>query len=426
MPLTNAQLHLQALVAEYPLPEPSEEMLQKTRTDLGLTSQELRLGYRDRVQHLLAELQAALPPIAQRLLSEGRLVVGELGADTPNAHVTRLDGDQFVVVLHSGLFAFLYRIARPLVSAVFRSVGGAQAGIETPELTRVIAEVLWWQQQTGGYFGPEYSISPEHKYVANVLAMRAERFLLAHEIGHVLLAIGETTEEELDHPLDDSKEEHFADQLALAWTVRANMEAEEKSDQMWLTLTYAGAELALQIWQLMEEIGISFVDGIHPPASQRIELLRQSLREWCATEDDFEAVIAPAKVIERAFGEVGQIILNPGCHAANFAAQADSLVRELRGLLAECSKEVTPDYTTFYAQAPALLVRGFPESVLQHVFAEVIGDFEEDVSRNFPSVDKVVAWKRFSQYKLLFGLVEHMPEPLKSVYGATFDRLRGS
>ncbi|MXN80135.1 hypothetical protein GR157_36155 [Burkholderia sp. 4701] len=421
---TAAQTYLQALVEQHPLRNLPADLTQAVTGDLCVPPQKLHLDLRDRVLDLLSELQSSLPPIVQQLLRDGHLVVGEIGADVPNAHVTRLDGDQFVVVLHSGLFAFLYRVARPLASAVFRSTADAGAGIDTPELARIIAEVFWWQQETGDSFGPEYEVTLGQKQLANILAMRAERFLLAHELGHVLFAMGMMSEVELAERLGDSMEEHFADVTALYLSLNACNEGGGGADQMWLTLTYAGAELALQIWGVMQQIGLDFVDGVHPPALQRIAALRSSLREWCETDETFEAIAMAAKVIERTFHEVGQIIVQPGDHAATFETEADSLVVEFRRLLDSCSNALVPDYSTFYTEAPALLSRGYPESVLQRVFVDVVDGFKEAMSQDLGGTDKAEVIKRFSQYKLLFGLAEHMPAPAKLVYQAALDRIK--
>lgn len=422
--LTAAQTYLQTLVEQHPLPSQPAGQIQALMGELGVPAQELNLDLRDRVRVLLDELKSSLPTITQQLLRDDHLVVGEIGVDSPNAHVTRLNGNQFVIVLHSGLFAFLYRIARPLASAVFRSTETTEAGIDTPELARVIAEIFWWQQKTGDSFGPEYEVTFEQKQLASILSMRAERFLLAHELGHILFAMEIAPEAELTEHLDDSMEEHLADVAALNLSLNACMSESQEADPMWLMLTYAGAELALQIWGLMERIGLEFVDGNHPSAAQRINVLRRSLRESCETAEIFESVTMGAKVIERAFNEVGQIIEQPGEHLANFEAEAASLVGEFNHLLDKCSKERIPDYSTFYKEAPALLSRGYPESVLHRIFVKVVGGFKQTMSQNLEDTAKTEAIKRFSQYKLLFGLANNLPEPAKSVYEAALDSIR--
>lgn len=418
---TDAQAYFQALLEQHPVREVPPHVATAVMDELGIPKEKRNLHWRHRVPDLLKGLEGSLPPVAQQLLREGRLVVGEIGADTPNGCVTPLADDQFVIVLHSGLFAFLYRIARPLASAVFRSSEDPGAGIDIVQLARIVAEVFWWLQRTGGSLGPEYDVTFEQKHIANILATGAERFVLAHELGHVLMAL------EVSSGLDaikPSEEEQFVDTAALFWILNACIRAGGKVGGMEIALAYAGAELALQIWNVMERIGLHFVDGVHPPASERIAELRRSLRGWCETDKTFEAIIVAAKVIERAFNEVGQIILKPDDRVVTYRREAESLVAELKDLLDRCSKGRIPDYSTFYEQAPALLARGYPELVLERVVVDVVDGFKEMVPEAPGEHDGAEVMKRFSQFKLLFGLTAHLPEPAKSLYERALERIR--
>ncbi|MDY0977785.1 hypothetical protein SOM61_22740 [Massilia sp. CFBP9012] len=419
MMATPAQLYFEELVKEHPLPEISIADVEPLCTEIGVQV-DRNVLCRDRVGELLAELEPFLPLTVQKMLHDGRLVAGEIGKDAPNAHVIELDNQQYVVVLHSGLFEFLYRIARPLASAVFRSSDDQQdqQGIDFPELARVVAEAFWWLKQTGSSFGPEYPIAVEQKILASLVATNAERFLLAHEIGHVIFALGKDQSGVADQ-FTDADEEHFADHLALQFTLSAGMEDAKRNDAMSLMLTYAGAELALQIWGVMEQIGLLFVDGVHPPTSERIAMLRRSLRDQCESEQIFDSIVMPAVVIERAFNEVAQIIVSPGTHAPIYEAQAASLLNDLERLLETCADNPIPDYYSFYTEMPALLSHGYPEVVLIQVFSKVAENFSELCREGKQIADQTDAIKRLNRYKLLLGLSENLPEPAKSLYGAS-------
>jgi hypothetical protein len=422
---TTAQTYFRTLVERFPLEDPSPDKLGDLLNVLegSSLSQLSELEIDSRVSMLMDELSASLPAVAHQLLRDGHLVVGELGIEAPNAQLVQLDTDQFVVVLHSGLFAFLYRIARPLASAVFRPTADQGEGIDFPQFARIIAEVFWWMDATGATYGPgEYAITSEQKHLANILAMRAERFLLAHELGHVLFAKqqADSADPEL---FDGSMEEYIADATALGLTLNACVEEDGTFDPMQLMLTYAGAELSLQIWGAATQIGIDFVDSVHPPSNQRIAALRAILREWCGSEQQFKQTVMAAEVIGKAFSEVSQIINQPSSHAATFEREAGTLLDEFTDLLEQCSKERVPDYVTFYTSAPALLDRGYPESILNRVFVMVVERFNEAMRQLPGQADKAETIKRFSQYKLLFGLTERMPQPAKSLYDMALTRL---
>ncbi|MBR7955345.1 hypothetical protein KDW78_15810 [Burkholderia cenocepacia] len=425
MTKTTAQQYLEALLTQHPLPELPPERIPIVTQDLGATASDVVSDLRSRVPELMHDLEDVLPAILKELIREGRLVVGEVGLDSPNAQVIPVGEGQFVVALYSGLFALLYRIARPLASAVFRPAEGIGSGIDMPTLARVVAEIFWWLQQTDDSFGPDYEVTLDQKLLANLLAVSAERFLLAHELGHVYIAMGAMSHAELAEEVNDSLEEHLADVAALSFCVKACMAKHGTSDPTWLAFTYAGAELTLQIWDVMGRIGLDFVDGTHPLATQRIAVLRDWLRSTCDSEATYDAIVMAATVIERAFGEISQIITQPGEHALTFEAECEALIEEFERLLDKCSGERIPDYATFYVDAPALLSRGYPQSVLSRVFLTVVDHFAEAMSKDRDDADPKQILVRFNRFKLLFGLVQQLPEPAKGLYEGVLARLKG-
>jgi len=408
---TPAQVHLANLIAQYPLRMPEEVRLQELLKEYDIERDEFDTALHNRVTDLLEQLLPTLPLPVQALIASGNLVAGEIGNTVPNAHMTPLGNDQFVVVLHSGMFEFLYRIARPLASAIFRVQDTAGPGIDDPELARVVAEIFWWREVTGEMFGPEYAVTDQQKNLASLLAMRAERFLLAHELGHVSVVLSSPG------TLDEAEEESVADIAALTYSMRAcTLSSNEAEDPTWAMLTYAGAELALQIWNVMSRLNLEFLHGVHPPAMERIEVLRRTLRTFCDSDATYDTITMAAVVIERAFNQVRQIIDQPEGYTEIFVHQANSLVSDLLRLLEDCSADVTPDYARFYDAAPQLFARGYPEQVIERVLIQTVDDMRDTVlkAREGSFVD--INSRTFKQYKLLFGLTERLPEPARLVF----------
>jgi hypothetical protein len=408
---TPAQAYLANLIAQYPLPMPQEVRLQELLEEWNIERDEVDSALHNRVTYLLEQLEPTLPPPIQALIASGDLVAVEIGNTVPNAHMIPLEGDQFVVVMHSGLFEFLYRIARPLASAVFRMQDAAGPGIDDPEFTRVVAEIFWWREVTGEMFGPEYIVTDHQKTLANLLAMRAERFLLAHELGHISVA--------LSSPgiLDETEEESVADMAALTCTMLAStLSNNEAEDPTWAMLTYAGAELALQIWNIMSRLNLEFLHGVHPPAMERIGVLRKTLRTFCDSDATYDTITMAAIVIERAFTQVHQIIDQPEGHAEMFERQAKLLVLDLGRLLEECSVDVTPDYARFYEAAPRLFSRGYPEQVIEEVLMQAVDGMRDTIAKVREGTFIDSNSRAFKQYKLLFGITEHLPEPVRLVF----------
>ncbi len=410
---------LRRLQAQHGLTTLPDDRLEALRDTLSPRQAASVLGTVDRAEVLLKALGPGLPEELRSAVADRRVIVGEVGLPTPVAYVDRAAGNGFLVVMHSGLFEFLYRIARPLSAAIFRTQEDEDRGIETPDFARIVCEIFWWQQRTGTSFGPEYDVTDDQKKLANVLAHHAEMFLLAHELGHVFVALMSPPES-----IDGQEEEHAADLVALRVLMSAQADVVKRQGGFWLSLVYAGVELALQIWDVMERLGIPFVDSVHPPARARLDLLRSGFREHFAAQAHFEQAVAPARLIERAFDDACRIVTQDGGeHAQLFEQETAALLGEFEMLFERCTKGPVPDYFHFYPGARDLLRRGYPHEILNNVFEKVVASFHDEV-RAAPAGPARAGdlLRRFNSYKLLLGLTDNLPEPAKSLFKSAFDR----
>lgn len=418
-----AALQLQELQSQHPYLRPSNGLLKEKSKTLGLANLDERQLQFDRAASLIGELKSSLPDVLRELLDNGSLAVGEIGLEAPNAFYRQIEENQFLVVMHSGLFEFLYRIARPLAAATFRTEWSPNSGIGSPDFARIVAEIIWWQTEGGSSFGPVYEITNDQMLGAGLLATFAEKFLLAHELGHVLVALGTDLSAGFSAG-SDADEELIADWAAINITLAALQKVQDGPEPMLVSFAYAGAELALQIWGLMESIGVTFVDSVHPPASKRLKALRAQFRTYCSSDEVFNSLMTVAVIIEKTLHEAAVIILNPGEHAEKFELETNLLIDRINRLLEECSADAVPDYATFYSVAPGLFSIGYPHEVLSQVFEKIIADFA--TMRNGSSELKLGKVDRtwFNKFKLLFGLTSNMPEPAKTIYQVAFNRLR--
>ncbi len=413
---------LLALQIDHPLPALDATTFAQALEGLHFPAQVLGTTSVDRVKHLFNSLSPGLPPVLRERVECGQIVVGEVGLPSPHAYIERLAADQSLIVMHSGLFEFLYRIARPLSAAVFRVAGKAdQVGIERAELARIVYEIFWWQLRAGGNFGPGYPITAEQKQIANLLAHCAELFLLAHEFGHAAISLsGDAGMSGL--PVTAAEEEMLADQLGLQMFLKAQATAAARSDPLWLSMVYAGAELALQVWDVMRELGLDLVDGDHPPSHVRIEGLRDTFRELVEGDEVFNELLRLPRLLEETFDEVTRIIkAGGGEHETLFEQQGESLVQAIYSLLDECAATTVPDYTTFYNEAVRLMAQGHAHEVLADVFDKVAADFAA-LGTQLENLHGPAPLQRFNRYKLLLGLSEHMPEPAKSLFSSSLAR----
>ena len=420
---TLAQQYLQECLERFPLKDLSverNESQDQLFRELGLNIKDFTFEEEDRVAHLLAELHEALPPDIRRLVDEGRLVAAEVGDTVPDAHVVSLGEDNYPVYLQTGLFQLLYSMARPIASAVFRTEGeSASTGISTQDLARIMSEISTWLVTTGECTGPKYPVTGHQKFIANILAMRAERFILAHEIGHIMLARQADEAIHLRYQADPHQEEHDADVLALQLTLVACHHRNGDGDPTRILLTYAGSELALQVWSVIEKLHLTQPSPTHPSAQDRISILRSALRENCASEEQYLVITKIADVIGHAFTQACDIAQKAQTASVLPDTQAEDYAKSFKRLLEKCSKGLVPNYIGFRPPAWDLISKGYPQA-FRAVFVDVAKELAAASNTSLSASNETEALRLlclWSQYKQLTSFANLMPEPLKSYYG---------
>lgn len=418
----SANERLLTLQADHPLPVIDETRLAKVLEELDLPPQALQAPSVDRVKLLYDGLSLGLHPALRACVEREEIVTGEVGRLTPQAYIERLADDQSLIVMHSGLFEFLYRIARPLSATVFRVAAKPdQSGIERAELARIVYEIFWWQLETGGHLGPGYPITTEQKYIANLLAHSAESFLLAHEFGHAAIWLdGEGGMG--SSPMTAADEEFLADRLGLHMFLTARTAEDEHPDPLWLSAVYAGAELALQVWDVMSKLKLDFVDGDHPPSRARVNGLRATFREAVGNVEILDELLKLPRLLEETFDEVVRIInAGGGEHASLFEQQGKELVHAIHASLDKCATARIPDYVTFYGDAVEFMNQGYAQEVLTGVFDKVAAEFAA-LRTQLANPNGTEMLHRLNRFKLLLGLADQLPEPAKSLFSASLAR----
>src|SRR4051812_596 len=318
----------------------------------------------DYVQRILRNVSARLPENVRALLDCGAIAVGEIDEPTFDARTVPV-ADGHAIVIHRGTHQFVYRIAR-ILSTRFVSNEGGDPALPFEDTARIIAEAFWWYVETGRAFGPEYAVSAEQRQIANLITLDAMAFLLCHEIGHVVADREAPLEYRLEAQASPHLDEHGADVLGAMWALGlATQEAPRSPTKM--ATRYAGIEFVLQVWALLEQLGFDFGDS-HPPARERLALIRLTVRETC-DETTWEALTGLARGIEHLFARIGELLADPLQHESFFEAQAAAVVSELDALLERCATVPIPNYATFYLEAGDIFARGYPESLLARIAA---------------------------------------------------------
>ena len=380
----------------------------------------------DWAQNLLDHIKPRIHPALVSLLDSDFIAIGTIGNPSPDAYVKKLDTG-YAIVFHAGLKDFIYRFTR-VIATRFHLAGtedDPSAGDDFQETARLIAEVFWWFQETGRAFGPQYPIDENQIQIANLLAMEAEAFLIAHEIGHIIAdGIDSSSQPLLDLPDEISPshcDEFTADFLGLQLVLELHNE-NAKRDAFNTPLQYAAVEFALQIYRGLEELGFDFHDS-HPAAGLRIERIRSEMQRRCADDSAWNSLFGLARAIDSMFTQIIQIITEPGEHAEFFERSANRVVSDLDQALDRCTGGMVPNYAEFYPLAAEIFGRGYSHTMLERV-AQVAADFFADAgsTNNGESKPDHASWVRFQKFKLLFGYIhQYLNEPARTIFVEAFE-----
>lgn len=403
----------------------------KSVDELAQSVSELDYG-----SYLLSLLKPRLPAGIVALFDEGVLAVGGINDPTPNAYVKRVGNRGYAIVLHTGMRDLLYRVMRILATRA-RPRSDADQPVDMPELhetARLMAEVFWWLKVTNPprVFGPDYAITPDRISFAAHLTIEAGMFLLAHEIGHALHEGADEMFTQLTAPIGSARsaahlEEHSADIVALALTLGCDVAEAASTNPTRLMYTYAGAELALQIYHALGQCLPALIStSTHPPAKDRLAHIRSVMASKCDTPESWCALSSTAMALESMLTEMVRIIQTPGEHAQFFEQQAKSIAREFNDLLDRCSvDELVPDYSTFYEEASCLFGRGYSHKLLEHV-AEVAAAYaagQSGVAGSTQQLAQEQQYRRaFRKFKLVYGFIDGIPEPARTLFKTAFAR----
>lgn len=412
------------------LPDPAREMAKQMGLSLADTAR--LVNESDYGDYLLDLLRPRLPAAISSLFDDGLLAVGGLHDPTPNAYVTHVDDTGYAIVLHTGMRDLLYRVMRIIATHAHSRSNGAvpRSSPELYETARLLAEVFWWLGETEPprVFGPEYAITTDQIKVAGLLAIESGLFLLAHEIGHVIL---DGSDGELEAKIGTVRgcaheDEHSADIFALHLTLGFGATESEMRIER-LMYAYAGAELVLQVYHALEQFPGLVGKSTHPPAAERLERLRSFMQKKCECAETWATLSSVARALEAVLTKALEIIQDPGEHAQFFSQQAELVARDFHALLDRCSDDdLVPDYATFYEEASRLFGRGYSHKLSEHV-AEIVMAYLHPTriatDRHEANVFDDPGYRRvFRKFKLLYGFIDGLPDPARTIFGRAFSR----
>lgn len=369
----------------------------------------------DYAQRLLDDIRGRFAPNVLAVIDSGRIAVGEIESDEIGAYSVPL-ATGHAVVLQSATHRFIYRIAR-ILSTRFVVTGSDHHSMPIEVTARIMAEAFWWYQETGRAFGPDYPVTAGQLHMANLLTYETMSFLLCHEIAHALADQHGGAAYLAEAKAAPHLDEHGADALGalLALGIGAPGGLRPNDD---MALSYAGIEFALQIYAVLEDLGVTFADS-HPGARARLRLIKDVIAERCGG-DSWRVLTSLSAGIEHVFGTIARVIADPGEHAAFFEREAQSVAAALDALLDACATVPVPNYARFYQEAGELVERGYTHRLLARI-AEVTAQFHQALEET-PTMARQERIKRFQKFKLLVGWIDQwLNEPARTLFRAALE-----
>jgi hypothetical protein len=261
----------------------------------------------DGARQLFDSLVPSLPKDIVDLFVNGTVAVGEVGRNTPDVRMRPIEGDRsYVIEFNSGMIEFIYAVVHTLAGLnVQRTTLGA-ANEPAQRYEDVIDQVadlykdwkwpkkwLWLFRRTP-YHDSRLTV-PTLKWDERV-ARHAELFMLAHEIGHVVIDLKML--QSLNLSLEIKNVEQAADAIGLAIVLRYARSAGHS-----IELAYAGAVLAIRTFAGLQRVGVKFLSdyGDH---LQRIENIRSVIRSQCSGDQDFHELSRVAVAYEDEMDDV--------------------------------------------------------------------------------------------------------------------------
>lgn len=227
--------------------------------------------------------QAGLDPAADALLAPGQISIRTIPQARVQA-VTVSDGGKHRIIVNRGLAMYLYRLARIFSRHVIDRGPGDPPAPSEDESGRLMAPVLDWMASLARapLISEDWEIADRERRTAENYTTAAERFVICHELGHVLLhhSIAELSDDSLpDVELESFDTRAMTEELlADRWATRLVMDSMH-ADGLDVRAAAVGIHYFLEALEAAETVGAITADEAHPPARDRLSLCHAALEE---------------------------------------------------------------------------------------------------------------------------------------------------
>ncbi len=261
----------------------------------------------DRVRDLFQGLPVLADPEFEQVRTSANLSVGEINFRQPNAKTFHLPDGSHLITIFSGLIDFYAAACEILMNAgTFHTGKGESQGRTLEDLRSDMQELFlaWTPQGIREDLPSELKLSSflqtERTLDARTLMNGALRFILCHELGHVLFYRSADDEEEAATGLT-REQEMRSDSAGMRTAVSCD------PDRGAVRMNFAGCVISLRILAVFGMLGHSFT-GDHPDPLARVENVFAEMRSLAGPPAQYWRVSPIAYALDEELETVGQRI----------------------------------------------------------------------------------------------------------------------
>ena len=238
----------------------------------------------DRVQILFRSLPPLADPKFEQVRVSTNLAAGEMNFRQPNAKTFHFPDGTHLITIFTGLIDFYASACKILMGASnFHSRDGV---IEGQSMGDVIADLeglfrRWTPQGIAEDRTSELAqtpLPPEKERSAAILLEGALRFILCHELGHVLYY---DPERDKTNAAALTKEQETLSDIAGMKTAVVSAPSAGYG-----RMNLAGCVISLRVLAVFATLGHAFT-GDHPDPLSRVNNIFASLKDWCSSPADY-------------------------------------------------------------------------------------------------------------------------------------------
>lgn len=360
---------------------------------------------RDRVPGILAGLASTLPPTLQEMFRSGSLALGEVGEPGIRAKRENLGNNEFSVEVYSGLMEFFATVCVLLCSAGTHTTPThvERPGVSRDDVIQAIARLFTdWRD---GYYAkpfqrPAITAGEAAAATAQRLETHAVLFVIAHELGHVFIE----SDEDFDAvPPDEwGGAESTADYAAIKLLFRYAPVADRYRS------AFAGALIAVRIFNCLEKMGAKFDGTHHPPPGVRLQLIKSYMQKVLGSDYAYTRYSVGGLAMDEYLESVENQLSNQSTATEQTAERVSArlwMILEAGGM-----KSLSPEHVR---RDLLMTVERVPEPVLREVATNFRRWFltgtEDPPSAERDPFEPVMA-------EVLKSHLPHFPEPAKSFF----------